>query len=260
MNLRKRLADVGDTINFNATLTGATGNTIDLLSTLTITQNNLTIDGTGSGPITVDGQSTVRGFIVDGAGDAITALTIARASAAPGTDVNSEGGAIAIDPNGTSLGAGLAVTNCTFSSNSANEGSAIYNNGAMLTVTTCTFTDNSSSNDGAIFRPFNDVSTMTVTGSSFTDNTAGNDGAAIFNSADFPLLITNCAFTHNIANGNDAGAVYSDEGALTVDNCTFTNNSVPHEGDGGAVYSGGTALTVCNLHFLGQFSRPLTLW
>ncbi|WP_458402835.1 right-handed parallel beta-helix repeat-containing protein [Methanobrevibacter sp.] len=147
---------------------------------------------------------------------------------------NSFGGAIYFKQSGT-------VTNCNFTDNTANsDGGAVYF-WVEGTVTNCKFTDNTATGAGGAVH-FSWFNKGTVTNCTFTDNTAINDGGAIWmNSGN----VENCNFT-----GNKATDTYSDGGAIwmasgNVKNCNFNNNSAPSWGGAIQIMNTGT-VTNCN--------------
>src|ERR1700733_15258318 len=127
-----------DTINFSVS------GTLTLGSTLPAIQNILTIDGSGQ-TVTVDGANLYGIFVVNsGATLDLNNLTIAH-----GTNLNIPG---VVNGIGAIFNTGaLAISNCTFSGNSANanSGGGIYNYlGGSLSVSNSTFSGNSAHGDG----------------------------------------------------------------------------------------------------------------
>jgi len=124
------------------------------------------------------------------------------------------------------------LQNCTFTSNSANSGGAVYvAASAGASITNCTFTSNTASAGGAIDAD----NSITVNSTSFTRNTAtaGNGGALLINRP-YPGGTTNlfaCTFYGNTSSAN-GGAVYIAFHANSI-NCAFVGNSSTN---GGAIY------------------------
>ena len=233
-------AGVGDTITFDA---GLTGSTIFLTSTLTLNKN-LTIDGSAltqqitiSGDSDNDGDADVRVFIVTlGATVTLNSLTITKGttSGMPG------GGGIYND-----LGSALTITNSTLSenSNSSGPGGGIRNDG-MLTVTNSTFSNNSASTSGGGIR---NIGTLTVTNSTFSGNSAGvtGSGGGIYNVSGFiSVTITNSTFSGNQA-GSQGGGIYYAGGTLNYAN-TIIANSITAGNPGGDCDGSGTIGTNTN--------------
>jgi len=142
----------------------------------------------------------------------------------------------AIDSSGGKASEMLSVTNCTFVSNSSTgSGGAIKRGSGKLAVTNSSFSSNSARSGGAIASV-----NLTVTNSTFANNSAGaadvgGSGGAIDAGAGV-AAVSNSTFFGNSSTAN-GGAIYSAY-QLTVTNCTFSNNSaaddVPGFGPGGA--------------------------
>ena len=164
------------------------------------------------------------------------------------------------------------MTNCTFTGNAAQKGSAIYNyegtctvtnckfylntasdgdggaiyNGGTCTVTNCTFTSNTAtSGGGAIYNG----GTCTVTNCTFKGNTAASGGGAIHNKGTI-TNISGCTFTDNTA--SSSGAIYNNGTITTISGCTFTGNAAVDEGDGGAIYTNGCIDYLSDCKFTGN--------
>jgi predicted outer membrane repeat protein len=129
------------------------------------------------------------------------------------------------------LGSTLTVTDSTFTGNTAGfDGGAILNQGD-LTVNGCTFDSNTAAGGGAIFNE----ATLNVTDSTFTGNHA-DFGGAIANVVGSTLTVTDSNFTGNNA-GSDGGAILNLE-SLTVTGSNFENNTASV---GGAIWDNGDA-------------------
>jgi hypothetical protein len=236
-------ANPGDTIQFQAGLSGA----IDLSTsesgqgTLTLAKD-VTIDGTGAS-ITIEGGSTkgsstnAQPFIINsGVIVALTHLTISN-----GFNSGLEGGGI-YNHGGT-----LTVSDCTLSGNSVSHGigGGIDNRGS-LTVDNCTFSGNSAAIGGGI----DNEAGATVRNSTFSGNSAGgpaeaaDGGGGICNNG--VLTVSNCAFLSNSAVGLGGGILTL--GATTVSNSTLSGNSAS---DGGGFFN-GNGLTVSNCTLCGN--------
>ncbi len=199
--------------------------TITLNSTLPAIQAGISIDGSGQ-CITIDGASTYQVLSVNtDASLSLIDLTIANGT------TNATGG-------GVSNSGTLAVSNCTFSADSAGVGGGIENLGS-LTVTDSTFSNNTGFIGGAINI---DSGIATVTNSTFSDG-----GQAINNSA--TLTVTNSSFLNNTASFGDGGGIFNAD-ILTVSNSTFSGNTTTI-GGGGAIFNNQT-MTVTNSTFSGN--------
>jgi predicted outer membrane repeat protein len=93
-----------------------------------------------------------------------------------------------------------AVTDCTFSGNSASGGGGMYNGG------------------------FSPGSSPTVTDCKFTDNWAEFGGGGMFNAWDAGPTVTDCRFEGNSA-GNDGGGILTEDGNPTINDSRFCGNT-----------------------------------
>jgi hypothetical protein len=209
----------GDTIRFAANLNGGT---IFLKNALDINQN-LTIDGAGSG-ITVTGGGAHRVLQIDaGVVSTINALTI-TGGFAPGT----AGGGI------YNLGS-LSLSNSTVTGNSAASGGGIFNDHS-LSLSNSTVTGNSAQSGGGIYN--DGAGTMIMSGDTVNNNTATaptGHGGGVDNFGH--LTIINCTIAANLA--LQGGGIYNGD-LLNVVNSTVASNTVTGAGaDGGGIYTFG---------------------
>jgi hypothetical protein len=128
------------------------------------------------------------------------------------------------------------VTNCSFSGNSAKyHGGGMYNENSSPTVEACTFSGNSAIDDfGRGGGMCNVGGSPTVTNCTFSGNSAGY-GGGMYNEGSSPA-VTNCTFTDNSANWY-GGGMHNYYSSPTVTNCTFTDNSATYWGGGICNYS-----------------------
>jgi predicted outer membrane repeat protein len=238
-SLRQALADAndGDTINF--AVTGTIGLTIGEL----LVAKDLMISGPGAQKLAVDGHGKTRVFhVASGKTVTISGLTITNGNGVPG----GTGGGIHNDH------ASLMLNNCTLSSNSANIGGGVYNNGersgnAFLSINNCIFKENSAGNSGGgIFNngEMGGSATVGVNNSTFNGNSASSDGGGIFNDGGFSgtayLEIALTTVSGNSANGNGGGI--ANDGSTTgsadlqIVNSTVLGNSAT---SGGGVHNHG---------------------
>jgi len=161
----------------------------------------------------------------------------------------------------------VALTDCTFTSNSAYDGGGLHaSSKAVLTITNCvfkrnwsyssggameswgntvldncTFAENISSYGGAFAADYGSLTT--ITRCTFNDNSVNWYGGAVESWTGDTLAIDNCIFCDN--SGGQGGALFSYTTDLYVTNCLFTNNSAQgiqdKEGYGGAIYSTSSA-------------------
>jgi uncharacterized repeat protein (TIGR01451 family) len=165
----------------------------------------------------------------------------------------------------------LTAENCTFTSNTAPVGGAIFNDGRVyddsgsLTciLTDCTFTGNRANDlDGGAIHTFSRVYggsclvNLSITNCTFTNNTAINRGNALAIEFDIGIdgsttgivtlnsIITGCNFINHRDSFGDGGAIYNDCGVShgsgtfnsTITKCNFTDNAVTYA-NGGAIYN-----------------------
>lgn len=160
----------------------------------------------------------------------------------------------AIRNESTNNPASLTLSDTTFSSNSAENGGAIYNDsGSTLTINpNVAFNSNSAAdNGGGIFNQ----GTATIDGASFNSNSATQkSGGAIYTTGN--LTVRNTSFTGNtltVANPNwryGGGAIQQDSGSLTIDNSNFDGNITNSRG--GAIHLLRNNVTISNSTFTGN--------
>ena len=97
-------------------------------------------------------------------------------------------------------------------------GGGMYNSSSSPAVSNCSFTGNTAVNGGGMA---NNSSSPAVSNCSFTGNTATVHASGMFNLSSSPA-ITNCIFTGNTA--NDGGGMRNDNSSPTITNCTFAGN------------------------------------
>jgi hypothetical protein len=223
-SLRQAIVDApnGSTITFASGLSGAEIH----LATELIIYKNVTINGSALAfPIAISGDTNgdligdVRVFDVTSAGTAtLDSLIIKRGLG------NFGGG---IYNNGV-----LAVTNCTFSDNSADYGGGIYNSGT-LAVMNSTLSGNSAPSGGGIYNENGSI--LTVTNSTLSGNSATNGGGIYNNGA---LIVTNNTLTGNSAN-IDGGGIYNFiSGTANVYNISIAFNEADADADSDGIGAG----------------------
>ena len=215
---------------------------ITLRDELPVITSGITIEGRS---YTISGDNRWRIFLNDGGALTINNLTMTKGRVEGALISNADGtlkattatpiGGAIVNRTGT-----LAITNSSFSSNSAGAGGAIYNNGE-LSISDSAFSDNSAEYGGAIH---NSNGTLTISDSSFSSNLADSAGGAIDNWR--TLNITNSSFSGNSAAWG--GAIYS-QGELSISNITFRRNSA--DSYGGAIFNGGE-LSISSNTFSGN--------
>ncbi|GAB4277226.1 MAG: hypothetical protein Kow0080_28050 [Candidatus Promineifilaceae bacterium] len=235
-----------------------------VITTTNITGTNAYHVVTGSG---TDNSAVLDGFTV-------------TAGQANGSLLNDSGGGmfnnagspalsnITFSGNSANYGGGMAnfygsspiLTNVTFSDNTADigGGGGMYNNNSSPTLTHVTFSANSANAVGGGM--FNDIgssyigSSPTLTDATFSGNTASS-GGGMFNHGGSSPTLTNTTFIDNSA-GIDGGGMYNGYGGSpTLTNVTFANNSASY---GGGMYNeqnGNPTLT--NVTFSGNSASTI---
>jgi hypothetical protein len=233
-------ASSGDTIEFASSIHNITLTSDELAISM-----NLTIEGSGSGRLTISGNDANRVFEISNK----ATVTIEDLTVANGAVAGENGGGILVDP-----GASLALTDATVSGNSAyadstgyyGSGGGVENDGS-LTVTASTFTNNlcsggdntdpttEGSAGGAIDSqgPALTVTTSTFKGNQAVGPSSGNgegNGGAINNSSTATITYSTFSGNHALGRTANGGAISAGESELVatpplaISNCTFTGN------------------------------------
>jgi hypothetical protein len=147
------------------------------------------------------------------------------------------------DGNGGAINGVSTAINCTFRGNSANSNGGAMNGGS---ATNCSFISNSADKGGALYQcnPINCIfmsNSAGIGGGSIFSSSAPGGGAIYFGSGG---SVINCSFVSNtisVSKGDArGGAIYFGSGGSAV-NCTFTQNSASSNNNGangGALYGG----------------------
>ncbi|MFM2141873.1 MAG: hypothetical protein RLZZ476_417, partial [Verrucomicrobiota bacterium] len=230
-----------------------------------VLSNEISIDNSVGGNLTIDATTLSGGLILDGGPGPNRIITVTRSIPNQGSltllGLTLRGG----NGDGTLYsGLGGAICNsgslelreCVVEDNfGASYGGGIYcDYGSTTTLRECDFTSNSSGvQGGAVFADLN--SSVTTQNCSFTGNSTANAGGAIlFNGHPvFPgqaVTIEQCTFSGNTTL-QGGGAVFSMWTNLTVTECKFANN-LSTEGAGGAIVSMYKPLTIIRSEFSGN--------
>lgn len=257
-SLRQAIADagVGDTITFDSALSGST---INLSSTLILTQN-VTIDGSAlPAQITISGDTAPT----NGVGDVQVLMVNSGVTATLDSIIITKGNFSSSNGGGIFNDGTLTVTNSTLSDNIAIHGGGIYNTGT-LTVTNSTLSGNTAKGGngkgGGIFNK----GTVTVMNSTLSNNFAKSNGTGggggIFNttiSSPATVTMVNSTLSGNYSDaGGQGGGIWNNGSTLTITNSTLSGNSVGFAGYGGGIYNDDgahpTTLTVTNSTLSGN--------
>ncbi|BBD65798.1 hypothetical protein NIES4072_05230 [Nostoc commune NIES-4072] len=224
-----------DIINFGGLFNDGLAHTISLTgSSLSIT-DDLSIQGTNPGILTISDNSADRVFdIGNGVTVAINGLTITNS-------YKNAGGGGAISNQGT-----LSVSNTTITGNTAEYGGAIFNQGT-LSVSNSTITGNSATNNGGgIFSS----GILSVDKSTISDNTAYREGGGIYNyvfkengNRNIGIVtVSNSTIRANTAEYGGGGIFGYEFGTITVSKSLISDNSVSFRSNyygGGGIFSSG---------------------
>ncbi|MGI5903587.1 MAG: right-handed parallel beta-helix repeat-containing protein, partial [Thermoguttaceae bacterium] len=242
LSLREAIfrAAAGDTILFDAALAGGT---ITLRGTELEIRRGITIDATGIGGITIDGNGRSRVFYVTG-GTVEDPVDLVALTITGGKTTDSGGGGI------INIGT-LTLTDCTVEGNRSSSsafdggGCGIFNSSGMLTLTDCTVAGNTARYSGGGI--YNSSGTLTLTNCTVSGNTASYSGGGIYNSSG-TLTLTNCTVAGNTA--RYSGGIYNSSGTLTLTNCTVAGNTARYSG--GGIYNSSGTLTLTNCTVAGN--------
>jgi len=155
-------ASAGDRITFSCS------GTIPITSTLTISTNNLTLDGSGQA-VTLDGGNSMEVLSVNsGVTFTLNALTIANGAGADCGELCSLAG-------GLENGGTVSISNSTFANNSTLiGGGGLQNFGGTVSISNSTFANNSAGFGGGGLD--NEFGTVSISNSTFANNLTFNSG------------------------------------------------------------------------------------
>ena len=178
-------------------------------SGISITQNNIVIDGKGNIIDANADSKNVRIFDISGNNVTLKNLVFTNAS------VDTLGGAI------RNVGLNLTIINSTFINNGAYSGAAISNTGQGLTVVDSTFKNNRASYFGGAIQNVADTSDFQLLNSTFINNSASLGGAVMNEASKFSVVASN--FENNVASSEGGAIINMGKGAI-VKKSSFINN------------------------------------
>lgn len=192
---------------------------------MTIANNgSLTILGTGSNRLTIDGGGSDRIFYSNGATFTVSGVTLTGGDGI-GASPAANGGAIFVN-GGTTV-----IRNVYFTSNvvSASGGAVFYNGGANHRIENSTFNANTAfgnfARGGAIVLENN--ASMTVLNSTFAGNSAPNGGAGAIGLTSGSMTMRGCTVVYNTASNLLGGGGLITQGAFVFSNSIVAINSTP---------------------------------
>ena len=181
------------------------------------------------GSASTDGSGNHRGFYIHSGetAETISGFTIKNGYETYVSTINDSGFGGAIE-NDNSNGGTLTLTHCILSNNtvipssdgSGGDGGAIDNyngNGSgMIALTGCTLTGNSAQNGGGIENDDDSTGTITLTNCIVSGNTAQYFAGGVDNGG--AMTLTGCTLTKNSA-PNGGGGIDNNSGTCTLANC-----------------------------------------
>ena len=202
------------------------------LTLINCTISNNRASGRGGAVYCVDSQATLKDCVfrhntADSLGGGAVSCGNSTLNVASCTFENNTGNAI------TGRESSLAISHCSFTENTGQDGGAIYNYvsaetlQAYLSLSGCTFVKNSTAASGGALYVYN--TPAVITACTFTANSAGADGGAVYNYRSMPM-ISDSVFIGNAADGS-GGAVFNwYQSNPQITNCTFVANTAASGG------------------------------
>jgi len=225
-----------------------------ITSDIIIEGNGYTISGDNryrmfyndGGALTIQDLTMTKGYVDVGIIRGVTRLISEVIQTAHAHLTNDE--SFIIPPSDTFGGAivnwegTVAISDSTFSGNSADSGGAIHNRDGTVSISDSAFSNNTAGWGGAI----GNAGELSISDSSFSGNSVDISGGAIANGGNGELSIGSSTFSGNSA--ERGGAVYNWE-ELSIGSSTFSDNSADEAG--GAIANDGE-LSIVNSSFSGN--------
>ena len=247
-NTGRGIYTIGDLTVTNSTFSSNTGGGIACqTSNLTVSgctfNNNDAGSGNSGGAIACfTGNSSLRNFtlsnsnfnnniagdITGGSGGAVSIresviASITGCNFTGNTATGGYGGAVHTDGNGRTAFTSTTFSNCTFSSNSAYRGGAVYIDQADQSLSGSSFSNNTAGENGGGMYSGTGSDAFSITNCTFTGNTAAISGGGIYNDRNYPA-ISSCTFTGNNATVS-AGGIYTKWYNANFKNCIISGNT-----------------------------------
>lgn len=212
----------GDTITFDALLTGAT---ITLGGTELFIDEGLSIDGEDRG-ITIDGDDASRVFNVF----TNEFVSLANLTVTKGNAVGSSGGGVAIGNGGSAELTGLTITQ----NSAVNHGGGLWIDGSAVEITNTAIQGNQSGLFGGGIAARGDGN-IAITSSRIRNNTAGTDGGGIHTRAhqdDLTITDSNIDSNFAVSSARTGGGLKLGGNKVRIVGGTIVGNSAALRGGG----------------------------
>ncbi len=199
---------------------------------------------TGTGNVTVDGGSSITGFMAGTGGAIYAGSGTVTLDSATVTHCTATGGGAVATQSGNVVVTSSSITDCIVMSSAG--GGAIATVSGDVTLDTSTIARCSSVSalgGGAIYTESGNV---TLVSSVITDcSTANTGGGAIYTESGGVMLTGASRVTSCVAEHGNGGAIYTESGDVTVEGSSSITGCRAEEGSGGAIYvkSAGTVTT-----------------
>lgn len=168
-----------------------------------------------------------------------------------GGNADSPGGAHRMGGGMHNSGSSPAVSNCTFSGNSAGLGGGASNASCAPLFDNCAFDGNQAVFGGGMF---NHAAAPSMSNCSFAGNSAAQYGGGMRNVGGAAPDVSGSAFEGNSA-GLRGGGMHNSAASPTVSGCEFSGNTAPGGSGGGMANDLGAAPSVSSTLFSGNGAR-----
>jgi Ca2+-binding RTX toxin-like protein len=144
----------------------------------------------------------------------------------------------------------LLFDNVTATTNTADFGAAVFNDGGNFVLLNGTFTSNAATTDGGGI--YNDrTAKLSVVGARLDSNTAGRDGGGIYNNDNATALISSTTVNVNSAGRNGGGLFNEIVANANVVRSQFSGNSAI---DGGGIYNEDGLVDITDSSLIANFA------
>lgn len=209
-----------------------------------IDQNDTNNDGNYIAETPADIQGSNAYHVVTGSGTDNTAIldgfVVTAGQASEMSSPNDKGGGM-YNSSGNP-----ALTDVTFSGNTATSGGGMYNSSSSPTLTDVTFSGNAAAilSGGGMYN--GPGSNPTLTGVTFSGNTASSNGGGMYNENNNSPTLTDVTFSSNSANSSGGGMYNASNSNSTLTDVTFSGNTAQ---DGAALYNSSSNPVLTDVTF-----------